>query len=120
VKAHGGGDVAIAVAIAVDPFTGAAVVAFEPARECPTCGHNAMVLTVLDGRTSCPNCGGRAPAKLLITEIDGQAEECTLYEFMLANAEDLDLCSRARKLAPGSSFIVGGGAAPAFSITRLS
>ncbi len=51
---------------------------------------------------------------------DGTASECTLAEFLSANGDCDDLCDDVRALAVGASTRVGGGAAPAFEIARLS
>lgn len=51
---------------------------------------------------------------------DGTASECTLAEFLIANGDCDDLCDEVRALAVGASTKVGGGAAPAFEIARLS
>ena len=40
--------------------------------------------------------------------------------FIAANADDADLCEDVRCLARGFGFTIGGGAAPAFSISRWS
>jgi hypothetical protein len=51
---------------------------------------------------------------------DGTASECTLAEFIRDNEDCEDLCDEVRALAVGASTKVGGGAAPAFEIARLS
>jgi len=59
--------------------------------------------------------------KLRIVDLDdGSAAECTLAEFLETNAEDEETCDAVRGLCVDASVRVGGGAAPAFDITRTS
>lgn len=43
-----------------------------------------------------------------------------LSQFCADNADDEDVCEQARALEPMRGFTVGGGSAPAFSITRCT
>lgn len=44
----------------------------------------------------------------------------SMSDFLAANADDADLCEQVRALKPAEGFTIGGGAAPAFSITKVA
>lgn len=58
---------------------------------------------------------------LVIKDLDdGTVVRTNVRAFCRANREafDGDLCRQARQLGPGQSFTGGGGASPAFRVTR--
>jgi hypothetical protein len=61
------------------------------------------------------------PILLLITDhATMQGDIVPIDVFIAANASDPDLCEDVRCLARGFGFTIGGGAAPAVSISRWS
>jgi hypothetical protein len=67
-------------------------------------------------------CGYRKqePRLLVMDHVTMIGRIVTLSQFCADNASDADLCEDCRCLAQGFGFTIGGGAAPAISISRWS
>lgn len=60
------------------------------------------------------------PRVLILDHSTMQSRIIPLAQFCEENGSDADLCAEVRDLAVTRGITIGGGAAPAFSITRWS
>ena len=62
------------------------------------------------------------PTPTVHVDIDGEASDCSLADFLVANADGLDVSelAAASRLEVGESLSGGGGAAPRWTVTRTA